>query len=69
MESSLARADELPGFVADRVQETIGATSLEDARGRADRLIADAAEEPHEVTTPDDPADVVEVEEKATKKT
>jgi hypothetical protein len=30
--------------------------------------IADAAEEPHEVTTPDDPADVVEVEENASKK-
>jgi protein phosphatase len=39
------RVDELPGFIADRVQETIRATSLEDARGRADRLIADAAEE------------------------
>lgn len=39
------RVDELPGFVADRVQETIRATSLEDARGRADRLIADAAAE------------------------
>lgn len=39
------RVDELPGFVADRVQETIRATSLEDARGRADRLISDAAEE------------------------
>ena len=32
------RVDELPGFVADRVNETIRATSLEDARGRADRL-------------------------------
>jgi hypothetical protein len=32
-----------------------------------DEAIADAAEEPHEVTTPDDPADVVEVEEKAKK--
>jgi serine/threonine protein phosphatase PrpC len=39
------RVDELPGFVADRVHETIRATSLEDARGRADRLISDAAEE------------------------
>lgn len=39
------RVDELPPFVADRVHETIRATSLEDARGRADRLIADAAEE------------------------
>jgi PPM family protein phosphatase len=39
------RVDELPGFVADRVHESIRATSLEDARGRADRLIEDAAEE------------------------
>jgi protein phosphatase len=39
------RVDELPGFVADRVHETIRATSLEDARGRADRLIEDAAAE------------------------
>jgi serine/threonine protein phosphatase PrpC len=39
------RVDELPGFVADRVNETIRATSLEDARGRADRLIEDGAEE------------------------
>lgn len=39
------RVDELPDFVADRVHETIRATSLEDARGRADRLIADAAAE------------------------
>jgi serine/threonine protein phosphatase PrpC len=42
------RVDELPTFVADRVHETIRATSLEDARGRADRLISEAAEE----TTP-----------------
>jgi hypothetical protein len=30
--------------------------------------LADAVEEPHEATTPDDPADVVEVEDKAAKK-
>jgi protein phosphatase len=46
------RVDELPGFVADRVHETIRATSLEDARGRADRLIADATEEPEPTTSP-----------------
>ena len=39
------RVDELPRFVADRVHETIRATSLEDARGRADRLITDAIDE------------------------
>ena len=41
-----------------------------DDPGGADpaEAIADAAEEPHDVTTPDNPADVVEVEEKATKK-
>ena len=33
-----------------------------------DEAIADAVEEPHAVTTPDDPADVVEVEEQAKKK-
>jgi protein phosphatase len=46
------RVDELPDFVADRVHETIRATSLEDARGRADRLIADATEEPEPTTSP-----------------
>ena len=39
------RVDELPEFVAARVNETIRATSLEDARGRADRLVAEAVEE------------------------
>lgn len=46
------RVDELPDFVADRVNETIRATSLEDARGRADRLIADAAEETEPSSSP-----------------
>lgn len=46
------RVDELPGFVADRVNETIRATSLEDARGRADRLIEDAAEETEPTSSP-----------------
>ncbi|MDR7383278.1 PP2C family protein-serine/threonine phosphatase [Promicromonospora iranensis] len=46
------RVDELPDFVANRVHETIRATSLEDARGRADRLVADATEEPEPTTSP-----------------
>lgn len=46
------RVDELPGFVADRVHETIRATSLEDARGRADRLIEDAATETEPSSSP-----------------
>ena len=46
------RVDELPGFVADRVNETIRATSLEDARGRADRLIEDAADESGQTPSP-----------------
>lgn len=46
------RVDELPGFVADRVHESIRATSLEDARGRADRLIEDAVEEPEPTASP-----------------
>ena len=33
-----------------------------------DEAIADLVEEPHDATTPDDPADVVEVEENAKKK-
>ncbi|MEV0892933.1 PP2C family serine/threonine-protein phosphatase [Promicromonospora sp. NPDC050262] len=46
------RVDELPTFVADRVNETIRATSLEDARGRAERLIAEAAEETEPSASP-----------------
>lgn len=46
------RVDELPGFVADRVNETIRATSLEDARGRADRLIEEAAAETEPTSSP-----------------
>lgn len=46
------RVDELPGFVADRVGETIRATSLEDARGRADRLIEDATAETEPASSP-----------------
>jgi protein phosphatase len=46
------RVDELPGFVADRLHETIRATSLEDARGRAERLSEDAAGEPEPSPSP-----------------
>ncbi|GAB2488642.1 protein phosphatase 2C domain-containing protein [Promicromonospora xylanilytica] len=46
------RVDELPEFVANRVHESIRATSLEDARGRADRLIADATEETEPTPSP-----------------
>ena len=41
----------------------------DDAGGASpDEALADAAEEPHPVSTPDDPADVVEIEGQATKK-
>ncbi|MGW2092457.1 PP2C family protein-serine/threonine phosphatase [Promicromonospora sukumoe] len=46
------RVDELPGFVADRVNETIRATSLEDARGRAERLISEATPEAEPSASP-----------------
>ncbi len=46
------RVDELPGFVADRVTETIRATSLEDARGRAERLISEATPEAEPSASP-----------------
>ncbi|MFD7021603.1 PP2C family protein-serine/threonine phosphatase [Promicromonospora sukumoe] len=46
------RVDELPAFVADRVNETIRATSLEDARGRAERLISEAAPEAEPSASP-----------------
>jgi hypothetical protein len=44
-----------------------GATTDDPGGASPDEAIADAVEEPHEVTTPDDPADVVEVEDKAGK--
>ncbi len=46
------RVDELPGFVADRLDETIRATSLENARERADRVISDAAGETEPSSSP-----------------
>ncbi len=36
------RVDDLPGYVVDRLETTIPARSLDDARARADRLVADA---------------------------
>ena len=45
-----------------------GAAGDDPGGASPDEAIADAVEEPHDVTTPDDPADVVEVEEKAKKK-
>ncbi|MCB7135744.1 Stp1/IreP family PP2C-type Ser/Thr phosphatase [Cellulosimicrobium marinum] len=39
------RVEDLPGYVVDRLETTIPAQSLQDARARAERLVADAAEE------------------------
>lgn len=40
-----ARVADLPGYVVDRLETTIPAESLEDARARAERLVAEAAED------------------------
>ena len=45
------RVAELPGYVVDRLETTIPAQSLDDARARAERLVADAQDE----TTTDAP--------------
>jgi hypothetical protein len=45
-----------------------GAAGDDPGGASPDEAFADAVEEPHAVTTPDDPADVVEVEEQAKKK-
>lgn len=51
------RVTELPGYVADRLERTIRADSLQDARDRADRLVADAlAEEARDATEQPTPA-------------
>lgn len=57
------RVDDLPGYVVDRLETTIPASSLGDARARAERLVAEATdgtttEEPAAPTTeqPDDTA-------------
>ena len=39
------RVAELPGYVVDRLETTIPAQSLDDARARAERLVADAQDE------------------------
>ena len=49
--------------------DPMAARAGDDAGGASpDEAIADAVEEPHEVTTPDDPAEVVDVESEAKKK-
>ena len=45
------RVTDLPGYVVDRLETTIPAQSLDDARARAERLVADAQDE----TTTDAP--------------
>ncbi len=40
-----ARVEDLPGYVVDRLETTIPAQSLDDARARAERLVAEAAED------------------------
>src|SRR5690606_5234611 len=39
------RVADLPGYVVDRLETTIPARSLDDARARAERLVADAQDE------------------------
>ncbi len=46
------RVDDLPGYVVDRLETTIPAESLEDARARAERLVAEAAEDTTETPRP-----------------
>ncbi len=48
-----AKVDDLPPYVVDRLKETISATSFDDARERATRLVADATAE----TTTTDPTE------------
>lgn len=48
-----AKVDDLPPYVVDRLHETISATSFDDARERASRLVADAQPDTEEATTPD----------------
>lgn len=53
------KVDDLPPYVVDRLRETISATSLDDARDRAARLVADAQADTGTETTeqPAAPAD------------
>ncbi|MGN7702221.1 Stp1/IreP family PP2C-type Ser/Thr phosphatase [Cellulosimicrobium sp. 22601] len=48
------RVTDLPGYVVDRLETTIPAESLEDARARAERLVAEAAEESTDAPATDD---------------
>ena len=48
------RVADLPGYVVDRLETTIPAESLEDARARAERLVAEAAEESTDAPATDD---------------
>jgi serine/threonine protein phosphatase PrpC len=57
------RVDDLPGYVVDRLETTIPAQSLDDARARAERLVADAAQETGSSTTDDPPATDTPTEE------
>ncbi len=45
------RVADLPGYVVDRLETTIPAESLEDARARAERLVTEATEEAAEEST------------------
>nr|WP_194720212.1 protein phosphatase 2C domain-containing protein [Cellulosimicrobium arenosum] len=45
IELSGTLVDDLPGYVVDRLETTIPADSLDDARARAERLVADAADD------------------------
>ncbi len=47
------RVDDLPGYVVDRLETTIPAQSLEDARARAERLVAEATEDTTETPATD----------------
>jgi len=51
------RVDDLPGYVVDRLETTIPAESLEDARARAERLVAEAAEDTTETPATDGSTD------------
>ncbi|MFE4464068.1 PP2C family protein-serine/threonine phosphatase [Oerskovia sp. NPDC056781] len=51
------KVDDLPPYVVDRLRETISATSLDDARERAARLVADARTDTETTEQPAAPAD------------
>ncbi|MDF2846526.1 MAG: serine/threonine-protein phosphatase [Oerskovia sp.] len=51
------KVDDLPPYVVDRLRETISATSLDDARERAARLVADAQTDTEATEQPAPPTD------------